>query len=408
MERCAVIVCTRNRPREVLALVEQLAAQTLQPSEVLIVDSSDTNDLAKHLLRSRISCNYIHTERGLTRQRNVGLASIMPCDYVLFLDDDVSLPDTFVEAVVRTFLAYPNAVGVGARTSDNPITPPHPLERLMMVDSRRSGRLLSSGVNVPFRDRSGPYPVDWLPGCAMAYRYGSLEGMRFDETRLGVGWGEDVDFSARIAVRGQLMIITEPQVVHAQSPIGRDSIEVRRNCERVSRARLAADGVGRVRPLAVMYASMFLAGRDDLMRGYSALGALRRRVDRSFTEALEALRRSQSGTMQPPALATPQKSKATVSICDVSEGPSVSTTATPTRTLAARAARISNHFDSRQALASFAQLSNYYVALTRSAIRGISEPVKFGGGAVVASCRDLPLTYRELRLARWRSDRPTT
>ena len=396
MERCAVILCTRNRPHEVLALVKQLAQQTLQPCEVLVVDSSDTDELGEHLRRTSPSRRYIHMGPGLTRQRNVGLEALLPCDYVLFLDDDVSLSDSFVEAVVRTFLAYPNAVGVGARTSDNPVTPPRALERLMMLDSRRSGRLLRSGVNVPFRDRSGPYPVDWLPGCAMAYRHNSMKGMRFDESRLGVGWGEDVDFSARIAVRGQLMIITEPPVVHAQSPIGRDSIAVRRECERVSRARLAADEVGRVRPLAVLYGSMVLASRDDLMRGYFALGALRRHIDRSLREAAVALRAT---------LAEPTATVAPRGMCGSA---SPSTTAARMLSAGTRAGRVSTHMGSGKTLSSFARLSNMYWALTRSTMKAFCEPVRFGRGAVATSFRDLPLTYRELRSARRRSHGPTT
>lgn len=408
MERCAVILCTRNRPREVLTLVEQLAEQTVQPCEVLIVDSSDTDALVEHLLRARLSCRYIHTDPGLTRQRNVGLESLLPCDYVLFLDDDVSLPKSFVEAVVRTFLAHPNAVGVGARTSDNPITPPRLLERLMLLDSRRSGKLLKSGVNVPFRDRSGPYTVDWLPGCAMAYRYTSMEGMRFDESRLGVGWGEDVDFSARMAVRGQLMIITEPPVVHAQSPIGRDSIAVRRERERVSRARLAADGVGQVRPLAVLYGSMFLASRDDLMRGYFALGAWRRHLDRSLGEALVAMRATLAGAAGAPAGATAQRMSATVEVRGATDAISGSTTASRRLGMVRGAGRISTQIGSGKMLPHLARLSHSSWALTRSAIWAVSEPVIAGRGAVTASCRDLALTYRDLRSARHRSCRRTT
>ena len=394
MDRCAVILCTRNRPREVLALVEQLAEQTLLPCEVLVVDSSDSDELHEHLLRTSPSCRYIHTAPGLTRQRNVGLEALLPCDYVLFLDDDVSLSDSFVEAVVRTFVAYPNAVGVGARTSDNPVTPPRPLERLMMLDSRRSGRLLRSGVNVPFRDNSGPYPVEWLPGCAMAYRHASMKGMRFDESRLGVGWGEDVDFSARIAVRGQLMIITEPPVVHAQSPIGRDSVAVRRECERVSRARLAADEVGRVRPLAVLYGSMFLASRDDLMRGYFALGALRRHIDQSLGEAAVASRKTLAEATAPAA---PR---------GVPGGASPSTTVARMPSAAIGAGRTSVHIGSGKTLSNFAQLSNFYWALARSTMKAFCEPVRFGRGAVATSFRELPLTYQELRSARRRSHRP--
>lgn len=145
--------------------------------------------------------------RGLTKQRNAGIAALQPSvEFIFFFDDDaVPHPDYLAEAV-RVFRETSEVVGVtGNVLYDGVIEGP--------CDVAQAQRLLSSFR----RSTTGAETVvaATLYGCNFAVRRAALaDDLRFDERLPLYGWLEDYDFSTRLGRRGRLLTVNDAAVVH--------------------------------------------------------------------------------------------------------------------------------------------------------------------------------------------------
>ncbi len=198
----------------------------------------------------------MHSYKNLTFQRNVSLGMLSALDddtRIHFFDDDVILGSQYLERVSKRFDLYPDIDGICARTSDNADKNPSMYMRFFMLDSIFSGRVLPSGVNVAFKDSSGSYEVEWLAGCCMSYRLNRIRDLRFDESRKGVGWGEDVDFSYRLSKSCKLICMTDLEITHSLSLTNRDSTIVQYFRGIENRFKLARIPQGKVREVFVLW-----------------------------------------------------------------------------------------------------------------------------------------------------------
>jgi GT2 family glycosyltransferase len=222
-----LIICTLDRPRELQACLKSVEHQELPPVCVIIVDSSDpeafeANEGEARLLadRSGIKVTHLHARRGLAAQRNVGIEAVRATGvgWVQFLDDDVELLPDYL-ALVNERFRDPQVVGVEG-VDHNQTAAPRRVFRIL-YPRVRSGSCLSKTGHNWFPQTTVACSVDWLSGCAPAYRLGVLDGSAFDERRTGVGHGEDVDFSYRIGRLGRLVYDPAAGYVHRPSSLNR-------------------------------------------------------------------------------------------------------------------------------------------------------------------------------------------
>ena len=252
--RHSVILCSLGRPRELEIAIRTLTFQFSAPEMIIIVVTSNQDlseeiiSLRQTLLQKGIQLEIFISDPGLTKQRNFGLSKVQKAtDVVHFFDDDVILPPEYLETVDSIFRSTSDVIGVGGRTIDNVDYDGSFIERFFLLNSKSSGKLLASGINVGFRYSHNPYKVDWLPGCTMSYCAPKISHMKFDESREGVGWGEDVDFSSRASELGTLVIFSHPRIVHTKSTIERVSDLERSLKNDNSRMKMARSGVGGIK-----------------------------------------------------------------------------------------------------------------------------------------------------------------
>jgi GT2 family glycosyltransferase len=212
--KIAVIIASTGRPVEAARWVEHCAAQTLPPVE-LIYSLARPMDLPADFTSPH--AQVIIGRGGLTTQRNTGMAALSSDpDIIVFFDDDYVPSRYCFEGIAKSF-------------SDN---------RELVATS---GVLLSDGINsagVPYedarrmigdfdRDHYWPIPayrpLDGAYGCNMAFRATAIAGERFDERLPLYGWQEDVDFSRRVARRGQMATSNLFTGVHQGTKGGRTS-----------------------------------------------------------------------------------------------------------------------------------------------------------------------------------------
>jgi GT2 family glycosyltransferase len=214
----AFIIATRTRPEDLVRTVESLVAQTILPTELCIVDSSDATPTRPRIeelcSEAGIELDYHHpAPRGLTAQRNVGVDRTEG-DPVFFVDDDVWLADDCHERILEEYeRGWPNLGGVRAA----PVRPARPawytrsFRKLFGLGGwwpEASGRVRPGFYVEGISESIGPRRVEYFNGWFMSYAREVFEHERFDEALAGYGFKEDIDFSYRVARRGYTLVQT--------------------------------------------------------------------------------------------------------------------------------------------------------------------------------------------------------
>lgn len=252
--RFSLIVCTYMRPKPLIKLLKSVQEQVLYPDEIIIIDGS-TDD------KTEVVLNEIHFEnlkyvkakdedRGLTRQRNLGISNVQNnSEIICFLDDDVILEPDYFENLLSTYTIYPDALGVGGyisnevkweRIQENYVSTIHDftfdgwkrkdgsrfvLRKKLNLDSDCPpgfSPLFSHGRSVGFLPPSDKtYRVEQLMGGVSSFKKSVFDMFYFSHYFEGYGLYEDADFSLRVAKKGNLYLNTSARLAHYHDPSGR-------------------------------------------------------------------------------------------------------------------------------------------------------------------------------------------
>ena len=250
-DRSMVIVCTRNRPEDVVRAL-RWTQESAPGIAMLVADASDADrqTSVRCSVAEYSSGTFLACEPGLARQRNQALAWIRQerpaTEIVHFIDDDTEPLPGYFEAIEKAFSAAPHLGGVGGVVMGEPLPRFRRLKRLIGISSSRPGVVLPSGYGT-----MGHYP-DWeatdvqrLPGCAMSYRTSAISGIEFDNRLEGYSYGEDLFFSYALSETHPLATEPTARVRHHLSPtnrsarakVARDSIPLMHRFVRENRRR---------------------------------------------------------------------------------------------------------------------------------------------------------------------------
>jgi GT2 family glycosyltransferase len=218
----SVIVCTRDRPRELEVCIESLLTMTHPRFEVIVVDSAPstaaTCEAMERYSGGRVPVRYVREdEPGLARARNRGLAEVAG-DLVAFTDDDVRVDASWLSELVR---AFDLTSGVACSTG---LSLPAELETPSQVWFEEFGGF-SKGFERRVFDLDShrgveplyPYRVGWFgSGLNMAFDAPSLRALGGFDEHLGAGTrvhgGEDLDAFLRVILNGWRLVY-EPRAL---------------------------------------------------------------------------------------------------------------------------------------------------------------------------------------------------
>lgn len=250
----SLIICTYMRPQPLLKLLQSVTEQTQYPDEIIIVDGSLNLETKKMLEQNPFqNLNYFlvsRRERGLTRQRNYGIAKVgKEIEFVCFLDDDTVLEPEYFEQLLNTYQVYPEALGVGGyifnetpwqKVKENEITKINEfsydgwkrndgsrfiLRKKLGLDSDCPpgfSPLFSHGRSVGFLPPSNKiYEVEQVMGGASSFKKAVFDTFQFSAYFEGYGLYEDADFSLRLTKTGKLYLNTAAKLSHYHNPSGR-------------------------------------------------------------------------------------------------------------------------------------------------------------------------------------------
>lgn len=242
------------RAESLLALLHSIKLQAIYPDEILIIDGS-TNDKTEKIIKKYDfeKVKYFRVaddERGLTKQRNIGISKIdAHTEIVCFLDDDTILESDYFEEIIKAFESNTEIIGVGGVAVNE--------NKWKLQDKNKSynkkkfylfeGYFYKEGLRNVARNylnlasNLGPgkmpsyshgrtcgfpltgkiYEVDLLIGMSMAFRKDIFDEIQFSKFFEGYGLYEDADFSLRALQFGKNVINTNARLQHFHDPNGR-------------------------------------------------------------------------------------------------------------------------------------------------------------------------------------------
>jgi GT2 family glycosyltransferase len=212
----SVAVVTYQRPAHVERCLQHLLAQTVAPSEIIVVDSSD-DDATARLVRERfpsVAYEVCEAGRGSTATaRNIAYQKTSG-DVLAFVDHDAFAEPDWLERLLP-FYDDPGVGGVGGRQIRQQ---PGELEEgrdaigLLLSDGTMTGNFAA--------DPGHPVDVDHLLGANMSFRRSAIDrigGIR-DGYR-GTCIREETDLCLHVASAGYRLVYTPDAVVeHVAGP----------------------------------------------------------------------------------------------------------------------------------------------------------------------------------------------
>jgi len=223
-----ILICTRDNAASLERTLSSIAVQDVAADmswRVVVVNNTSSDDTSRRLERfaKLIDLQVIDEARpGLSIARNTGVAQARS-DYIIFTDDDVTVPADWVGAYAAAFRRYPDAAFFGGDI--DPVFPG--------AGASRARALATAAGSCFARFRTGPRdtridaagnPKLYPFGANMAFRTDALKQFRFDED-LGrrsdglVLSGEETGVIADMVAAGQVgYLVAHNPVQHWIAP----------------------------------------------------------------------------------------------------------------------------------------------------------------------------------------------
>lgn len=211
-KRFSILIPTRNRPAQLLKLLDSINQSTCLPDLVVIVSTGD--DLTAHLakVRFKFEIDYLHVEGfGQIRQKLIGISRIPKSSkWIAFLDDDLEVgPDCFQNLfqALNSDILGENIVGMGMAEQLGDSRRNYIFRKYR---SRLSGKVLKNGRNVSYMQSRSKLETEWLNGASI-WRKDVLTCYSFPYTQSRYSICEDLIFSYSARKFGRLIFVPEAQ-----------------------------------------------------------------------------------------------------------------------------------------------------------------------------------------------------
>ena len=190
----AVVVCF-NRKNDIDKCLESVGKQTYKNMETIVVDNHST-DGSVEIIREKYPWARLvimpDAKYGACETFNIGFATAKG-EYVAILDDDVILPKTWVEHVMKKFEKEPESTAmIGTKIEDFN-------GKMMWPSPRKDGQEFYCGN---------------FTGCAAMVRKDALDKTRYYAEEYYI-WGNERELAAQILAKGyKIKCITDISVPH--------------------------------------------------------------------------------------------------------------------------------------------------------------------------------------------------
>lgn len=232
----SIIICTRNRKEVLFRLLKSIEEQTIVPDEVIIVDSSSIpmekeEEYKCFIKETQLKILYLHTESGLTYQRNIGINNSKG-EVLYFFDDDIVLKKNYFELTMEVYDQYPEYYGGSGLILECKDSVRKFKQKIIYLyneifflsQSYGKGKIKKSGFPSHAYGLKKFSDTSVLSVGIASFKKEIFNEFRFDENVTGYSYMEDVDFSARISKKYKLFYNPRAEVNHLHVEGGRGNI----------------------------------------------------------------------------------------------------------------------------------------------------------------------------------------
>ena len=253
------VVPTANRAAVLLQTLTSMAAQHIQPEEIILVDASDDNETALVCEQNiqGLSSAIIYKKafvKGAASQRNQGLKGATS-PVIFFFDDDIILEPGCVERLWNCLQSHKEAAGVNAMISNQRYHSPGKLTRFMyrLMSGEKllsyAGKCIGPGWNLLPEDRDGLpecNETEWLNTTCTMYRAAALPDPPFPPQFKGYSLLEDVALSLEVGKKWKLYNARTARIFHNSQPGShKSSVFALSKMELVNRHHIMKEVLGR-------------------------------------------------------------------------------------------------------------------------------------------------------------------
>lgn len=225
------MIATKDRPKEILAVLKSLENQSKRPNEVIIVDGGTRPRSENAFCSFKFPVKYFrYFPPSAARQRNAGIKAVYSeANLVGFLDDDILLDYNALERMLAFWEGASEDTG-GA--SFNLVNHPSLLApkikysyfaKKLNLYSKKPGKVLRSGFQTIVGTVEKTTEVEWIPSTAAVWRRRVLASDHFDEWYEASSYLEDLEFSYRLAKFYRLAVVADARYFHYPAHGGREN-----------------------------------------------------------------------------------------------------------------------------------------------------------------------------------------
>jgi glycosyltransferase involved in cell wall biosynthesis len=215
--KLSILVTTRNRATFLSNLLKSISLNSRSANQIIVVSSGDLIDNVVKTYRDLINWEFFHLDEvGQSAQKKFGISKIdAKSEWVIFLDDDVTVSDNFIEDIELRIenSEFDRVVGVGFRlashSKDILEVKPKFLSIILTV-TRLHGFASQLGIFLPYRFSSKKIQVKWVNGLSM-WRKDTLNLYQLPFYNSKYAALEDVIFAQKARKLGKL--IYEPNII---------------------------------------------------------------------------------------------------------------------------------------------------------------------------------------------------
>ena len=218
----SLIIPTKDRPKELFMLLEQLKLFKINFLEILVIDSSGIEN--KEYIKktcNKFSANLYTTWASTSHQRNIGLIKKKNSLFTMFLDDDVVFfKNSFFEMnkVITKYQSNRSVSGfIFNQSFDERIKLFEKIKTSKLLESfglysSKPGKIMSSGWHTKILNVKNDAYADWAYTTASIYKSKDIYNYRFDERFGTYGYLEDLDFSLNLKKNNKKFIISHKAI----------------------------------------------------------------------------------------------------------------------------------------------------------------------------------------------------
>ncbi len=171
LPQISLVICTYNRDKYLPGTLATIVKQSIDKSkfELLIIDNNSTDNTAvitEKFIKENPAINtryFFEPNKGLSFARNRGIAEAA-APVIAYIDDDVILPENYLDTLPAFFNEYTNASGAGGK-----VMPKYEHgEEPVWMNKYLNGFIgkVDHGENIKLFSKAMKYPA----GCNMIYK----------------------------------------------------------------------------------------------------------------------------------------------------------------------------------------------------------------------------------------------